>query len=119
MKLRIIHREKFYTISTDILDIGAVDYTLTSSQIKELRNIVTSVYKVFAPVKQRRKEDLSIMLMRIESRLVLDRICHRIALEYPEAVIFTIHDSIVTTVTYESVVTESQQTPFPIRQICN
>ena len=44
------------------------------------------------------------MLQTIESKLFLDRIARRIAKERPELPIFTIHDSITTTVGNESYV---------------
>ena len=47
---------------------------------------------------------LAVLLQRIESYLVLEIICKRIALERPKLPIYTIHDSIVTTIGNEEYV---------------
>lgn len=46
----------------------------------------------------------SIMLQRLEAELILDKVCVRINKAYPHIPIFTIHDSIVTTEKYVTVV---------------
>ena len=71
------------------------------------KKIFPEVYKVFAEIKKGDKKEykfLSILLQRLESYLFIDVICKRIAKEYPEALMITIHDSIATTYEYEDVV---------------
>ena len=73
------------------------------------KKIFPEVYKVFAEIKKGDAKEykfLSILLQRIESYIFIDVICKRIAKEYPEAPIITIHDSIATTLEYEHVVKE-------------
>jgi len=47
---------------------------------------------------------LSVMLQFMESFLVVDQVCWRISLEYPEVPLFTVHDCILTTEGNESIV---------------
>jgi hypothetical protein len=63
-----------------------------------------SIAKVFAYVKKGNYTNLAILLQRIESYLLLDRVCGRIAKESPNIPLFTIHDSIITTKGNESYV---------------
>jgi hypothetical protein len=76
-----------------------------SSPVKDLfKQLFPSVYTMFAFIKRTKKELLPIMLQTIESMLFLDRIAGRIAKERPELTIFTIHDSITTTLGNEAYV---------------
>jgi hypothetical protein len=45
----------------------------------------------------------------LEAELILENICEKIAAEYPEAPIFTVHDSIVTTPKYLEIVKQIMQ----------
>lgn len=63
-----------------------------------------SVYKVFSTVKRKNKRTLALLLQNIESYFIVDVISRRIGTEYPDLPIFTIHDSIVTTVGNEALV---------------
>jgi hypothetical protein len=66
------------------------------------RKAFPNVYKVFSTLKRSEKRNLSNMLQRLESFLVIDVICKKISVEYPDAPMFTIHDSIATTDKYHS-----------------
>lgn len=68
------------------------------------RESFPSVYKVFSTIKSKDKTLLAILLQNIESYFIVDVIAKRIAKEYPDLPIFTIHDSIVTTVGNEELV---------------
>jgi len=68
------------------------------------RDRFPTVYKIFAFIKKGEKRNLPILLQRIESHIVLDRICKRIAHEQPHLPIFTIHDSVITTIGNEGYV---------------
>ena len=64
------------------------------------KKIFPELYKVFAEIKKGDDKEykfLSILLKRIESYLFIDVICKRIAKEYPEAPVITIHYSVATT----------------------
>jgi hypothetical protein len=64
------------------------------------------VYKLFSLIKRQHKSNLPRLLQRIESHLMLLVVTKRIARERPDLPIFTIHDSIVTTVGNEIYVSE-------------
>ena len=63
-----------------------------------------SVYKVYATIKREDKVLLAVLLQNIESHFIVEVIGRRIAKEYPKLPIFTIHDSIMTTVGNEQLV---------------
>jgi hypothetical protein len=62
------------------------------------KKIFPNVYSLLSFVKRTDKTLLPILLQNIESKLVLKRIVKRITIERPDLPIFTIHDSIATTV---------------------
>ncbi|MCH7928631.1 MAG: hypothetical protein IID03_11750 [Candidatus Dadabacteria bacterium] len=65
---------------------------------KELfKELFPSVYSKFHSIKTPNYKELPIRLQTIESNVILNVICKRIADEMPHLPIFTIHDSIVTT----------------------
>jgi hypothetical protein len=70
----------------------------------QFNSLFPLVYKFINCAKDVRHQNLAILLQRIESYLILDRICKRLASERPKMPIFTIHDSIVTTVGNEDFV---------------
>ncbi|MFI5221589.1 MAG: hypothetical protein ACHQK8_04630, partial [Bacteroidia bacterium] len=53
------------------------------------------VYEVYSMIKSKGKNVLPILLQKIESRIILNHVCRRIAREQPTLPIFTIHDSVV------------------------
>ena len=62
------------------------------------KKIFPNVYKLFAAYKKYDSNGLPVLLQRIEARLILDVVAKRIAKEMPKIPIYTIHDSITTTV---------------------
>lgn len=64
---------------------------------RDFRKIFPDVYKVFSTIKRKNHRALSHILQRIESEIMIQRVCQRISKEQPKLPIFTIHDSIVTT----------------------
>jgi hypothetical protein len=62
------------------------------------------LYTLICKLKANKHNTLAILLQRIESYLILEVICNRIAFEKPQLPIFTIHDCIVTTVGNEQYV---------------
>lgn len=56
-----------------------------------------TIYKLLCQIKSRHKECLPILLQRMESHLIIDKIAVRINKEHPTVPIFTVHDSIATT----------------------
>lgn len=56
-----------------------------------------NVYKIFTLIKHRDKNEMCMLLQRLESYLVLNVICKRISRESPRTPIYTIHDSLLTT----------------------
>lgn len=61
------------------------------------KSIYPEVYEVFCSIKESQKNQLAILLQRIESFLIIDRCCKKISTERPLVPIYTIHDSIVST----------------------
>ena len=62
------------------------------------------VYNIFRIIKKNNHRALAHILQRIESTLMIEKVVSRIASERPELPIFTIHDSITTTVGNEDYV---------------
>jgi hypothetical protein len=62
------------------------------------KKLFPNVYDLFAAFKKQDSTFLPCLLQKIEARLILDIITKRISKEKPKAPIFTIHDSITTTV---------------------
>ena len=65
---------------------------------KLFKKIFPNVYKLFAAYKKGDATVLPRLLQKIEARIILDVVAKRISRERPKAPIFTIHDSITTTV---------------------
>jgi hypothetical protein len=63
-----------------------------------------TVYRIFSILKRHNKAVMSHILQRLESELIIEKITRRIAQERPQLPIFTIHDSIATTVGNEDYV---------------
>ena len=61
-------------------------------------------YEIFASIKRKDKTNLPILLQKTESKLMFERVVPRIQMELPNTPVFTIHDSIVTTVGNEDFV---------------
>ena len=68
--------------------------------------LFATVYKVFSIIKRKDKRTLALLLQNIESYFIVDVISKRISSEYPDLPIFTIHDSIVTTVGNKALVSQ-------------
>jgi hypothetical protein len=68
------------------------------------KHIFPNVYQVLSMVKKKESKMLALMLQKLESMVVLDRIAKRISKECPKLPIYTIHDSITTTVANEEYV---------------
>lgn len=68
------------------------------------KRVFPTVAKLFGYLKRSDYRNLAIVLQRIESYLLLDRTCGRIAEERPTIPILTIHDCIITTVGNEEFV---------------
>ncbi|UEG49072.1 hypothetical protein LK994_10565 [Ferruginibacter lapsinanis] len=62
------------------------------------------IAKLFEFIKKDNYRNLAVVLQRIESYLILERVCKRISKENPDLPLFTIHDSIVTTLGNENYV---------------
>ena len=71
---------------------------------KLFSKLFPSVYKVYAAIKRKDKTLLAILLQNIESHFIIEVIARRIAKEHPKLPLYTIHDSIVTTVGNEELV---------------
>jgi len=68
---------------------------------KVFREEFPTIYDLFTAIKNVQHNYLPIILQRIESFLVIDKICKRISKERSYIPLFTIHDNIITTVGHE------------------
>ena len=71
---------------------------------REFRDSFPEVYKLFKQIKIANHKALAHILQRIESELIIQNVTKRISVERPELPIFTIHDSVATTVGNEDYV---------------
>lgn len=71
---------------------------------KPFKEKFPTIFAVFSQLKRHNKRVLSHILQRLESTIVVEKATRRIALEKPDLPIFTIHDSITTTVGNEAFV---------------
>lgn len=62
------------------------------------------VYELIRLVKKIQPNYLALILQRIESFLIINKVCKEISKKYPHIPLFTIHDSIITTKGNESIV---------------
>ena len=74
--------------------------------VKIFRDVFPSVFEVFKLIKfgKGKHNTLAILLQNLEAKLVLHRACKIISEERPEIPIFTLHDSIITTIGNEEYV---------------
>lgn len=78
-----------------------------SSKVKKaFESLFPGPAAVFSAIKMDDHAKLAVQLQRIESSMILDRICKSIARSRPGLPIFTIHDSIVTTLGNEYFIAE-------------
>lgn len=69
------------------------------------KELFPTVNEFFEQVKSNNKADLPILLQRLESHIMLKIITRKIAVKYHNKIpLFTVHDSIVTTVDYADIV---------------
>lgn len=70
----------------------------------DFKNTFPSVYDIFRQIKVKNHVALAHILQRIESEIIIQRVVKRISVEKPELPIFTIHDSVATTLGNEDYV---------------
>ena len=71
---------------------------------RDFKTHFPGVYSIFSLIKKNNHQALAVMLQRIESTIMVHNASLRISAEKPDLPIFTIHDSIATTVVYEAYV---------------
>lgn len=72
---------------------------------RHLRKFFPSIFKILDVVNDKRHNQLAQILMRMESRIVIDKITKRITKEKPEMPMFTIHDCLICPEEYQYYVT--------------
>lgn len=90
----------FLTLFTDNRFIAHPD----AEPKRVFAEIFPTISKVFSLIKRGTSNDLPILLQQIESTIFLDHVAKRISEERPQLPIFTIHDSILTTIGNEGYV---------------
>lgn len=78
--------------------------TKSGSAFQIFKNEFPKVVGLFEAIKKRHYKQFAVLLQRIESEFVIEKICERIDKEYKHIPIFTIHDCIVTTEGNEGIV---------------
>lgn len=68
-----------------------------NESIRVFKDIFPDVYEIFRAIKQNEHRTLACLLQNLEAKLVLNTACKIISEEKPEAPLFTLHDSIITT----------------------
>jgi hypothetical protein len=69
---------------------------------KRFKQIFPSVAKIITVLKSKRYQDFPVLLQKLEAQILLREIALRVSKELPEAPLFTIHDSMLTTVKYRA-----------------
>ena len=69
---------------------------------KRFQQIFPAEAKVITALKSRRYEDFPMLLQSLEAQIMLKEIALRVSKELPEAPLFTIHDSLLTTGKYKA-----------------
>ncbi len=106
----LVENELTENANETILRAKAKEITFTSiyssntsigynESIKLFKRQFPNVYEVFSIIKQGQNNHpaFSICLQRLEAELVLHKICKNISEESPDVVLFSLHDSIITT----------------------
>jgi hypothetical protein len=99
--LKLIYRDKKVTKSQVKVDVYRVFFSKNRSNNPfktNFKNLFPDVYRVFALFKRKDHTCLSRLLQSIESKIMIEYVAVRVAHERPEIPIFTIHDSMATTV---------------------
>lgn len=91
---RELKNEFFHAFYSPNQTIGKPDAHLR----RLFRDRFPAVYEIFSLIKRKDHRLFPILLQRIESFIVVEQICARIAQMRPHLPIYTVHDSIVTTV---------------------
>jgi len=93
------HREKIKKVISYIL------YSDDNECKAHLKDVFLAnfpqVIRVFTMIKQQNHANLAIVMQRIESKLMLQKVTPKFLLEHPGVPLFTIHDSIVCPIGYE------------------
>jgi len=83
----------FQILFTDNRFIGQVK----AEPKRAFKRLFPDVYDVLSLIKKGESRLLPILLQRVESEIILNRVAKRIEIERPDLPIFTIHDSVVST----------------------
>lgn len=105
LNIEITDRKKlkeiiFQVMFTDNRFIGQTE----AAPKRIFKKLFPNVYELFKCIKKKESTLLPLILQSIESHLILKVIAKRISIERPDLPIFTIHDSIATTVGNEDYV---------------
>jgi hypothetical protein len=91
-----VKQTAFQVLFTDNRFIGQKE----AAPKRVFKELFPEVYKVFSEIKKNDKTLLPRVLQYVESRLFLEKISLKLSKEFPDAPIFTIHDSVATTAEY-------------------
>jgi len=103
-----IFKEVFYGTGRD--GMGWEDTPLRKAFVQSYPN----VWKLIRRYKKGNYRRLAWAMQRAESRLMIDAVCYRLATEFPNVPIITIHDSIMTTYQYVPLISQLISEEFGI-----
>lgn len=81
-------------------------YSSSHPSFKEFKKIFPVEAAVMSLLKKRDYRDFSVLLQKIEARILLHEVCREVYDLSPDIPLFTVHDSIITTERYASVLEE-------------
>ena len=97
-------------VKRDFLRAMYSDNRFTQCPVKRMfRQLFPEVYQLFTLFKKHERKALPLMLQQIEATLILERVTRRIAEEFPDLPIYTIHDSVVTLMAYRKHIEQIMQ----------
>lgn len=79
---------------------------------RKFASLYPTVHEVFNIIKRGKKNELALLLQSVESYLVIDVVCRRIAEMNKHVPLYTIHDSIVTLPCYRELVVKTMEEEF-------
>lgn len=81
-------------------------YSSSHTPFKEFQNLFPVEAAIMSLMKKRDYRDFSILLQKIEARILLKEVCREVYDISAEIPLFTVHDSIITTEQYASILEE-------------
>ncbi|WP_407484516.1 hypothetical protein [Elizabethkingia miricola] len=85
-------------------------------QVKKFKELFPKFYKLLSLFKQDSYKNFSKILQHIEANCIIDFVTKKLSIDYPRMPLFTIHDSIITTEPYKTIL--DTEMPKLISEYC-